>query len=335
MISHENYGPCFKAAAWRWECDKVQNWRFSESTMARLGWILAAFQNGQWLDASSHVKICWTTSSWSNQLAQFHVDVYIAKLHVSCLFAFLPVTITNRRRPVRYKLWRWVDPAAKREQGANDRRRLLDLVCDSVCTGTLTRLLDIAGIQSGSWHVYTSSWCRIQWWPHLWFLPPTDLGEKQTRRDSIRPVGISRLLRCTVLFEGNDRFFWSKQASTWRTWWWWKRHIHILPKLIPGPKFLGRTWSGCFSRGRLGKQLWSIPLNVKWPLLEWHIWLFGGNSWVVVFFQDHLTISHPLFSEIPIAGRACNVLCMCFEDRASSISLLFGESAACYASLRS
>lgn len=88
MISHENYGPCFKAAAWRWECDKVQNWRFSESTMARLGWILAAFQNGQWLDASSHVKICWTTSSWSNQLAQFHVDVYIAKLHVSCLSAF-------------------------------------------------------------------------------------------------------------------------------------------------------------------------------------------------------------------------------------------------------
>ena len=30
-----------------------------------------------------------------------------------------------------------------------------------------------------------------------------------------------------------------KQASKWRTWWWWKHHIHILPRLIPGPKFLG------------------------------------------------------------------------------------------------
>ena len=112
----------------------------------------------------------------------------------------------------------------------------------------------------------------------------------------------SRLLRCTVLLKE-----WQIFGETGLN----VKNLMVVETPHPYPakthSWTKVSWvslEGFSTRGRLGKQLRFIPLNVKWPLLEWHMVIWGNSGWSF-FIQDDLTISHPLFSEIPIAGRAC------------------------------
>ena len=123
-----------------------------------------------------------------------------------------------------------------------------------------------------------------------------------------------------------------KQASKWRTWWWWKHHIHILPRLIPGPKFLGV---------KDGDPVEVHPFECQ---SEVSAWMACGYLGIVVFFfsrWSHLHVMRfPLRADSPksladvdIAAhtrfrRACT--CSACVLKTACIFLLFGESAACY-----
>lgn len=238
-----------------------------------------------------------------NQLVQFHVDVYVAKHHLGCLSAFFFVSPSQSKKTCQIQALKMSGPSCRERTRCKWPRKTSGSRV-WLCLHWRQGCLFLAGIQLRIMTCLQVHGAEFNGDLIFGWLPPIDLGEKQTRRDSSRPVGCYGAQFC---LKGMTDFWWNRPQREEPDGGGNATSISCQNSLLD-QSFLGE-FGGVSSRGRWGNS-WgsSVKCEVTSAWMA-YMSLFGGTVGGRFF-----KMISPSFFWDSHCGQSLQMLSMCFED---------------------